>query len=90
MNTLGIYAIKDSKAEAYLPPFTVRTNGEAVRMFDDCIQRDGTPLHDHSEDFFLYKLGEIDLFTGVVTRCDPVSLGAALDFVKSDNNIKEV
>ena len=87
MNKLGIYAIKDSKAEAYLPPFTVRTNGEAIRMFDDCVQREGTPLHDHPEDFFLFKLGDVCLDTGnLIGLVNPESLGAALDFVKHSNN----
>lgn len=78
----GIFAIKDSKAEYFLPPFFMRTNGEAVRAFDDAVNKSGTPLYDHPEDFFLYKIGEFDVYSGLVTSCEHASLGCALDFKK--------
>lgn len=82
MNKLGIYCIRDTKAEAYMTPFVMRTNGEAIRAFDDCVQKGGTPVSDHPEDFFLFKCGEFDQETGTIIPCELVSLGSALDFVK--------
>lgn len=86
MNKLMVYTIKDTKAECYLQPFTFRTDGEAIRAFDDTVQRDGTPIHDHPEDFCLFKVGEFDQLSGVITSVDHKSLGCALDFVKQKGN----
>lgn len=79
---LGIYTIKDTKAECYLPPFTMRTDGEAIRAFDDTVQREGTAIHDHPEDFCLFKVGEFNQGTGICVGVECKSLGCALDFVK--------
>ena len=83
MMNLRIYTIRDSKAEAYLPPFTFRTDGEAIRAFDDSVQKPGTALHDHPEDFFLYKVASFDQDSGRVEPMAPVSLGCGSDFVKT-------
>lgn len=80
----GIYSIKDMKAECFLPIFTFRTNGEAIRAFDDSIQKGDTPLSNHPEDFCLYKIGEFDQFNGVIIPVEHTSLGCAADFVKKD------
>lgn len=84
MNTLRIYTIRDCKAEAYMAPFTFRNDGEAIRAFDDSIQKPGTPLHDHPEDFTLFKVGSFNLETGAVEAMAPICLGNAKDFVKGD------
>lgn len=86
MMTLGIYSIKDTKADAFLPPFFMRTNGEALRAFDDCVQKSGTPLSDHPEDFHLFKIGYFDQDTGSITPAScPESLASAMDFKKENN-----
>ena len=80
---IRIYTIRDAKAECYLPPFTFRTDGEAVRAFDDSVQKPGTALHDHPEDFFLYRVGCFNQESGKVEPLSPVSLGCGSYFVKS-------
>lgn len=83
MIKLGIYSIKDTKADVFLPPFFMRTNGEALRAFDDCVQKSGTPLSDHPEDFHLFKLGDFDQDSGtLIPSVCPESLASAMDFVK--------
>lgn len=82
MNKLIICTIYDSKAEAYLVPFTMRSEAEAVRAFGDHASQAGTPVNQHPEDYFLYKVGSFDQNTGVITACDKVSLAAGSDFVK--------
>lgn len=79
---IRIYTIRDAKAECYLQPFTFRTDGEAIRAFDDSVQKPGTALHDHPEDFFLYKVASFNQETGIVEPMEPVSLGCGSDFVK--------
>ena len=85
---LKIYTIRDSKAEVFLPPFTFRTDGEAIRAFDDSVQKPGTALHDHPEDFFLYKVGVFNQDAGFVETLKPVSLGCGADFVKPAQEVK--
>ena len=83
MIKLGIYSIRDTKADVFLPPFFVRTNGEALRAFDDCVQNPDTNLAKHPEDFHLFKIGYFDQDNGILEPCScPESLASALDFVK--------
>lgn len=79
---LGVYTVKDSKAESCLPPFTMRSDGEAVRAFGDTVCKGGTPLSEHPEDYFLYRIGSYNLNTGVIEAEPHKSLGCALDFRK--------
>lgn len=86
MIKLGIYSIKDTKAEVFLPPFYVRNNGEAIRVFDDCVQNPDTNLAKHPEDFYLFKLGEFDQDSGsLIPSACPESLASAMDFKKENN-----
>lgn len=84
MLNLKIYTIRDAKAECYLPPFTYRTDGEAIRAFGDSALDGKTPLATHPEDFFLMRVGEFDSDTGAITPCAPVSLASGLDFRKGE------
>lgn len=84
MPTLKVYTIRDAKAEAYLAPFTFRTDGEAIRAFGDSVEKPGTSLHDHPEDYFLVRIGEFDIEKGTLTPCATVSLANALDFKKGE------
>ncbi len=80
---LGVYTIRDTKAEAYVQPFTFRTDGEAIRAFDDSINKPGTPAYDHPEDYCLFRVGTFDVQTGVVAPCEHKSLGCGIDFKRS-------
>lgn len=81
---LGIYTIKDTKAESFMAPFTFRTDGEAIRAFGDSVVKGGTPLSDHAEDYFLFRVGSFDIITGAIAAEDHKSLGCALDFKKGE------
>lgn len=85
MSKINVYTVRDSKAECYLPPFTMRTNAEAIRAFGDSVQKPGTTIHDHPGDFFLYKVGEFDQVSGSLICVEPVSLASGLDFVNKDS-----
>lgn len=82
MNKLIMCTIYDAKAEAFLPPFTMRSDAEAVRAFGDHASQSGTPVNQHPEDYFLYKVAAFDQNSGVVEPCDKISLAAGSDFVK--------
>lgn len=77
---LIICCIYDSKAEAYMSPFVMRSDGEAIRAFGDAVTKGGTPMSDHPEDFHLYKIGIFDQQCGRIMPCDMVTLARAFDF----------
>lgn len=78
------YAVYDSKVEAYMNPFPMRTRGEAVRSWIDVVNDEKTQFAKHPEDFILMELAEFDPDTGKFTNNanGPVSVGVALEFVK--------
>lgn len=62
---LKIYSMFDSAAKAYSAPFTVRTNGEALRVFYDAMSNPTLhQLRAHAEQFWLVELGQFDELTG--------------------------
>lgn len=81
MSELVIYTVRDAKAECYLPPFTMRTNAEAMRAFADSVVKAGTTIHDHPEDFFLYRVGRFSQVSGEVILEAPISLCNGTDYI---------
>lgn len=83
--TLGLFTVIDTKAQAALPPFTMRSEGEAIRAFGDSVNKAGTTLHDHPEDFVLCGIGEFDQLTGLIKAYDVrKSLAVGTDFTKTE------
>lgn len=79
---LLLFAVFDSKAEAFSPPFTMRTKGEAMRSFADEANRQGSAFAAHPEDFTLFHLGQVNLVTGAVQALPtPDALALALNVV---------
>lgn len=57
---IGLYAVKDTKVGAFMPPFVARARGEAVRSFQAAIQ-DGThAFAKFPADYELWQVGEFD------------------------------
>lgn len=61
-----VVAIKDRAADAYNRPFFVNTVGQAIRAFQDEINRNAADntMYQHPDDFDLYSLGTFDDNTG--------------------------
>ena len=55
---LKYYAIRDKQVEAFLSPFSARTDGEAIRMFSNAIQDKNTEFSRHPGDFDLYLVAD--------------------------------
>lgn len=83
MNKLLIVAINDTKAEAYMNPFYMRSEGEAIRAFGDAIAKGDSPLSAHPEDFVLVKLGTFCQDTGAI-EVQFKSLINGIDFKKGE------
>lgn len=78
-----IYTVYDSKVEAYLQPFFLRANGEALRAFVELANDKSKSVGQNPEDFTLFEIGVYDdtsaQFETLVT---PVSLGKAIEFIR--------
>lgn len=77
-----IYSLRDSKAEAYLPPFFLDSKGLALRTIGDAVNRpqQANPVADHPEDFALFFLGLFDELTGaIVPEPQPVHIVNCLE-----------
>lgn len=81
-----ICVVYDSKAEAYLNPFFVRSSGEAIRGFGDEAnsKSSDSQLSMHPEDYTLFELGTWDELSGVIELYETKkSLGIGIDFKRS-------
>lgn len=61
----GVYAVRDAKAGAFLPPFVYHAKGMAVRIFGDCCRDDSHQWGKHPEDYSLYRLANWDDESGL-------------------------
>lgn len=64
MAKLRMFAIFDSKAAAYLPPFFLPEIGQAHRLFGDCCRNPEHEFGKHPEDYTLFILGFFDVPSG--------------------------
>lgn len=76
---MKMFAIYDSKAEAYLAPIFCPTTAVALRMFKTAAEEEGHTFEKHAGDYTLFELGTWDEQTGHVTEHQAqINLGTAL------------
>lgn len=68
--TQHVFTIYDSKAEAYLSPFTANTVGLAERMFSDMVNQPGHTFNLHPEDYTLYRIGTYDTSDAALSQTE--------------------
>lgn len=79
---LLVFTVFDSKAECYMQPFFMPTQGAATRAFQDSVNKEGHQFSQHSEDYTLFQVGEYDDATGEITPLQAhISLGNAVQFL---------
>lgn len=79
---LKVFAVRDSKAKAFLQPFFSGTVESAIRAFGDAVREDKSPICKHPEDYVLYELGSFDDGTGYLDKLEAIHmLGIGSDFV---------
>lgn len=59
-----IFAVRDQKAAAFLPPFVLPTEGMAIRTFNDLCVAEDHSFSKHPEDYALVTFGTWDDDTG--------------------------
>lgn len=65
-----IYAIRDSKMEAFNRPFVLPADGAAIRAFQDEINNKDSELSKHPEDYDLYCVGIWNEETGIIAEVE--------------------
>lgn len=85
MAVMQLYSVLDKKVGAYMPIFTMRSRGEAMRSFMDAVDSDTNGFRRHAEDYVLMQVGAFNDQTGEVLGdpAGPVAVMSALDAVRS-------
>lgn len=69
-STHVVCAVRDSKLDAFMQPFFVKSIGVAVRSFADEVNRKDSPMFQHPEDYELYHIGYYFEDTGLLGPLD--------------------
>ncbi len=78
---LQVFSVFDVKAEAYLPPFFMKTKGEAIRAFSASCNDPESMFSKYPLDYTLMAIGTFDDSSGVISGLKvPSPLGTAFDF----------
>lgn len=67
-------SVRDEKVEAFLPPFFVRTKGEAIRSFTQAVDSPEHAFAKNLPDFVLYEVGAFDDVSGTFSFQEPLRL----------------
>lgn len=79
---LVLVSIRDISAQVYRHPFPAPSAGAAIRSFGDEINREGSEMGKHPEDYELYELGLFDEFdASFVINAKPRMIARGLDQV---------
>lgn len=63
---MKMFTVYDSKAEVYIPPFTMHSVGEAVRGFITALNIEGSDYCKYPADFTLFQIGDFDESTATI------------------------
>ena len=81
----SLYAIRDIKAEHFLPPFISFNDNTAVRHLADAVNSEGHDFARNPADFSLHKLGIYDSATGQIEPNTPQLVAEATSLIRSEN-----
>lgn len=81
-----IFTVFDDKAGAFLPPFTAKSAGLAIRMFEQLSSQPDHQFCMHAGDFTLFQVGTFDELTGEVKATPPSNMGTALQLKNAVEN----
>jgi hypothetical protein len=77
---INVYAIYDVAAAMYKAPFMMRSDGEALRGFQDLAVAENE-INKHPHHFQLFKLGVFDDGSGLYTDNTPMLMGTAQEAI---------
>lgn len=74
------FSVYDDKAKAYLPPFFLSEQGQAIRHFYDALVTPDHAFYLHPGDYTLVQIGGFDDSSGVLSGQEiPENLGNGLE-----------
>lgn len=83
---LKVFTVFDSKLEEFLPPFFVKTVGEAIRVVTDLCSDKSHSFYKHRVDFMLFELGSYDTEIGVFNNLQaPKALSLLTEYCNVDS-----
>lgn len=85
---LNVYSIYDVATGAYMRPFFMQSDGQAIRAFKDIATDKDHEIGSHPEDYTLVRIGVFDDNKGQIHPEDVESLATALEMVGQSRNIK--
>jgi len=77
---MEIFTVYDSKAEAYLQPFFLKTKAMAIREITDAANNPEHQFGKYPEDYVLFHIGSYNEDTGWITQDKITSLGVVIEF----------
>lgn len=84
---LKVFGIYDSKVEAFLPPFMMKSKGEAIRALSSHVNDPQHNFCKYSEDFTLFELGSWDDSNAKYSLLEtPHSLGLLIEFKQGSSS----
>lgn len=76
-----VFAVYDSKAEAFMQPFFAETVGLALRYFQQNTENHESVLYKYPNDFVLFQIAAWDEHTGDIHNLEQnINLGMAIEF----------
>ena len=84
-----MFVVFDSKANAYMQPWFLTTEGMAIRAFTDCINTKDHNFARHPEDYTLFKIGEFDDQKADIQWQAPKSIGNGIEYLKPQTDVTE-
>lgn len=85
---LKVFSVYDSKTEAYMTPFFMRSKGEAIRGFADVVNDGQSTMCKYPHDYTLFEIGEWDDTTArLEPHATPISLGVAIEHKKESGSV---
>lgn len=82
METLSLYSVRDSKADAFGVPFTAVNDQVATRMFEQLTNDEASTIYSYPEDYALYKIGSFNTQHGELEPENPIHLKSAISLKK--------
>jgi len=76
-----LFTVYDEKAEIFIPPFFVPTDGLAVRAFADCVNSADHQFGKHPHDYTLFFVGTFDDSDASFQIEHKKSLGNGVEFL---------
>ena len=84
---MNVYTIFDVASGAYLRPWFVQADGQALRAFSDLCTDATHEIGKHPEDYSLFRIGTFDDNKGQLVGEAPECLATALEMVAASRRV---